>query len=218
MVTADFVLHAYDTRVVFDPKKEKVIQWEAHFIDEHVIVETAASRYTLPKEWYIKSDGEKYDGTMSIYLYEFEPGDDINFLNSSIFTEAQGYIGHQMITFGMPFVVFRDDSGSRIYLPESASWEIIYLPETKVSFVQREELTEEQIQHLLEISSKPGYPITNDFTKGSTMFQGLPSFWNLDQRTGIWYDTGMKLMDDRGTIQAPIYTTKDSTYNPPSWD
>jgi len=217
-LTKDFQIYTYTEKIVTDKKQKKITVWEGNISEWFLTTSTHSSSYAIPMNSFIYFDGKKHNGKVSIYLYEFTPDDDINFLDSSIFTEARWYIWHQLITFGMPFVVFRDDDGNRIYLPESTPWTITYLPKTKVTFIQMQELTPDQITMLRDLSDKWGYPLTNDYTMGSTLFQGLPSFWNLDQRTGIWYDVGMKLLDDIGTIQAPIYTTRDSTPNVRSWE
>lgn len=202
-------MHHYEAKIIIDDTTHKIVSGDAGGKkDGTYTLTTTNSIYTIPFDSFVREDESVYDGKVEIYLYEFQPGTRIDMLNASIFSNARGYIGHQLVSFGMPFLTAHTPDGERLFVPYDAGATIKVFPYTDVTILKAAELTEEQIDELMEVSAQGGYPISSDWTWENNTYINLPTYWQLDQRDGVWLNVGMRLLDRNGTLEAPFFTLK----------
>ncbi len=204
IVTIDTVHHT-----VTDPK-------DIANPDGSFVLNATSSSYQVPAGAIVHADGTPYEGLVDVYLYEFTRDTVPQSLTSlDTFNEVLGYAGNLMQTLGMPYIQFFTPSGEELAVMKShpmlLTYEIAGMQDILDNFYDRPQgpLTQGQLQTLLAASAgDPGFPITSEFLfkNGISTF---PAFWVLDHQRGVWENEGMRLLDARGTMQAPFYTIND---------
>ncbi len=211
MLTSPIVIVTIDTlkHTVTDPK-------DRANPDGSFLLNATSSSYQIPAGAIVHSDGTPYAGVVDVYIYEFTRETVPQSLTSlDTFNEVFGYAGNLMQTLGMPYIQFFAPSGEELAVMKSHPMLLTYkipgMQDMRDNFYNRPQgaLTDDQLQTILAASLiDRGFPITAEFLfqKGISTF---PAFWVLDQHRGVWEDEGIRLLDERGTMQAPFYTIND---------
>ncbi len=117
-----------------------------------------------------------------------------------------------MKTFGMPFVLFLGENGEKIHVLASnpmvikntiAEMEALRTNKDKIY----SPLTDEDMKFLVKKSKElGGYPIDRQFLIDNSILR-FPAWWVFDQNKGIWVNQGVRVIDEKGVIETPFYTT-----------
>jgi hypothetical protein len=184
--------------------------------DGSFVLNATSSSYQIPAGAIVHSNGTPYAGPLDVYIYEFTRDTVPSSLTSlDTFDEVMGYAGNLMQTLGMPYIQFFAPSGEELAVMKSHPMLLTYhipgMQDMLDNFYNRPQgpLTQGQMQTILAVSAgDPGFPITSQFLYQNKILT-FPAFWELDRRKGVWENQGMRLLDIRGTMQAPFYTIND---------
>lgn len=180
--------------------------------DGSFVVKGDLSTYEIPQGAIVHFDGTPYKGKVDVYVYEFSRATVPQSLTTlDTFDQAMGYAGDLMLTFGMPYIQFFAPNGEELHVKSSKPMVLTYtmagfglLRENKDNLPQGP-LTVAQVDKLLSVSHEDGYPITREFLIANKIYT-FPPFWAFDRKKGVWENIGIKLLDEKGTIQALFYT------------
>jgi hypothetical protein len=185
--------------------------------DGSFVLHATSSTYEIPASAIVHTDGTPYAGLVDVYIYEFTRTTVPSSLTTlDTFNSVVGYAGNLMQTLGMPYIQFFTPGGQQLAVmrshPMLLTYKIPGMQDMLDNFYQRPEgpLTQSQLQTILAASAgDPGFPITAEFLYKNNI-STFPAFWILDQSRGVWENSGMRLLDVEGTMQAPFYTINDS--------
>lgn len=184
--------------------------------DGSFVLHATSSTYEIPAGAIVHKDGTPYHGSVDVYIYEFTRDTvPASLVTLDTFNTVIGYAGNLMQTLGMPFIQFFSPSGEELAVLKSRPMLLTYhipgMRDMLTNFYDRPEgpLTQDQLQTIVAASQgDPGFPITADFLYKHEI-STFPAFWVFDNRKGVWENDGMRLLDTKGTMQAPFYTIND---------
>lgn len=82
------------------------------------------SRYSIPFDAIVQN-GKPYRGKLTASVFEFDRTNDSGtLLNSDVFDTVEGFLTSTLITFGMPFVVLKSESGEYLDITSANPMEI----------------------------------------------------------------------------------------------
>lgn len=211
----DFVLNQANEVYTIDTVGNTV-SWRSGTVDaakKEYIIRTNLTEYRIPFGALLSTDGKKYQGKVTVYLFEFDKSTSLDdLLVNDIFDEVAGYAGNLMKTFGMPFVLFLGENGEKIHVLASnpmvikntiAEMEALRTNKDKIY----SPLTDEDMKFLVKKSKElGGYPIDRQFLIDNSILR-FPAWWVFDQNKGIWVNQGVRVIDEKGIIETPFYTT-----------
>lgn len=197
-------------RTVTDPASEARA-------DGSFVLRAPVSTYQIPPGAIVREDGTPYRGVVDVYIYEFTR-DTVpqNLITLDTFDEVMGYAGDLMKSYGMPFIQFFAEDGEQLDVRKTKPMLLTYrVPgmddmKSNIDALSSGPVTDADIETLVAASKgDPGFPITGEFLLRNGL-QSYPPFWVLDRKTGVWENTGIRVLDVAGTIQSPFYTLNDT--------
>lgn len=214
----DIVLGSPITVITIDTKERTVTDpgSEAR-ADGSFVLRAEASTYEIPQGAIVRGDGTPYRGVVDVYIYEFTR-DTVpqNLITLDTFDEVMGYAGDLMKSYGMPFIQFFAANGEQLDVRKTKPMLLTYaVPgmqdmKENIDALPSGPVTDADIETLVAASKgDPGFPVTGEFLLRNGL-QSYPPFWVLDRKTGVWENTGIRVLDVEGTIQAPFYTLNDT--------
>ena len=177
------------------------------FKNNQFTLQTNISKYYIPKDAFVDKNNKKYSGIVKAYLFEFDRENvPQSLLQLDSFSKDKNFLGTSMITFGMPYIIFTKENGERLYVASSNPM----ILETKVPVVAEmykgERLTDDVKKEIIEQSKKGQFYYTlKNINKN---YLPLVPYWCLDQKTGVWENTGFDIKDfKKGILRTKFYTT-----------
>ena len=192
-------------RTVTDPASEARL-------DGSFVLRAESSAYEIPPEAIVRENGMPYKGVVDVYIYEFTR-DTVpqNLITLDTFDRVMGYAGNLMKSYGMPYIQFFTLSGEELDVQKSKPMILTYrVPgmqdmRDNIDDLPSGPLTDAGIQTLVAASAgDSGFPITSEFLVRNGLLS-YPPFWVLDRKSGVWDNTGIRVLDVEGTIQALLY-------------
>ena len=135
--------------------------------------------YTLEPGMFKTSTWEVYSGRMKVYFFDIgEEDGDLNVLNLDVFDAEGNYNGGSMVTHGMPLVKAYDMKGNELSFAKGVigKWKIHN--QTKAVWMD------------LEWVPKNIWLWKKELEKYK-----VPAFWRLNQSSGVWEESKMKILD-----------------------
>jgi len=182
--------------------------------DGSFVLTDGTSTYDIPAGAIVNPDGSPYSGPADVYIYDFTR-DTVpqSLVDLDTFDDVAGYAGNLMQTLGMPYIQFFTPSGQELAVMKSdpmlLTFNIPGWEDMKDNFLDRSEgpLTDAQIQTILAASEADpdGFPITSQFLLDNKI-STFAAFWVFDTKSGVWDNTGARLLNASGTIQVQFYT------------
>ena len=124
------------------------------------VLEVGNSKYTIPNDAFYL-DGKKYRGEIIAHIYEFNKGDvPPSFLNLDAFSSDSGFTGTNMITSGMPYIVFRTKDGKAIHVRKDNPMVLEFRVPSITKLLEEGKITENFFNRSFEFSQKGKYILT----------------------------------------------------------
>jgi len=174
------------------------------------LITTPYTKYTIPFNTIVK-DGVPYQGKLKAMVFEFDRSSGSFLLDADAFDGIEGFASQLFVTYGMPFIIFTADDGSRL---DVMSTNPMYLATTKRESDERTKNPKFQELYTVafnESQKVPGaYPINSKWLFDHGNLQILPAFWVFDRSTGFWDNVGMRFASDNPdapyNVESPFYT------------
>lgn len=177
------------------------------FKDNKFILKTNTSTYYIPRASFVDKNGNVYKGEIEAYLFDFDRYNaPQSLLSLDSFSSDKNFLGTSMITFGMPYIIFRTPDGERIDIKKSNPMILETKSEILKSMFNSPKLSEDVRKEIIKNSQKGEYYYT--VNRIIDEYAYLIPFWVLDQRTGVWENTGIDIVNgDEGIQRSIFYTT-----------
>jgi len=149
-------------------------------------------------------------------VFEFNRASGATLLDADSFDSIEGFASSLFVTYGMPYIIFIGDDGSRL---DVLSTNPMYIATTlrERDDIMRTPLFDKLYEMAYDESRKDAskYPIDNGWLFDHGNLRILPPWWVLDRSTGFWDNVGMRFAttnpESPYNIEAPFYTIRVGT-------
>ena len=92
------------------------------------------SKYYIPKNAFVDKNEKPYYGDIYAYVFEFDKDNaPSSLLSLDSFSQDRDFLGTEMITYGMPYIIFRTKDGERIDVKKDNPMVLV----TKVDYLKQ---------------------------------------------------------------------------------
>ena len=179
------------------------------------MIVTPYTKYLIPFDTITK-DRKPYIGKLKALVFEFDRQSSSFLLDADVFDNVQGLASQLLVTYGMPFIIFTAEDGSRLDVlstnpmtiwTTSRSDDLVNWIEYRKDYQAEFALAFEDSQ-----KSKDKYPINSfwEYKHGNKKI--VPLFWVFDRETGYWANSGYTFVPDKYTAPYNIETNFYTVY------
>lgn len=178
-------------------------------------ITTDYTKYIIPFGSIVK-DATPYKGKLKAMVFEFNRASWATLLDADSFDSIEGFASSLFVTYGMPYIIFIADDGSRL---DVLSTNPMYIATTlrERDDVMRTPRFDKLYKMAYDDSKKDSskYPIDNNWLFDHGNLRIMPPWWVLDRSTGFWDNVGMRFATNNPespyNIEAPFYTIRVGT-------
>jgi hypothetical protein len=173
------------------------------------LITTPYTKYSIPFE-SIMQGNVPYRGKLTATVFEFDRSAGNFLLDADAFDDIQGFASSLFVTYGMPFIIFTAEDGTRLDVHNTR-------PMT-VWTTKRDKFESDpaiariyQLGYLASQKAEKGtYPIDVAWLTEAGSYWRVPSWWVFDRKSGYWDNLGMRFLSENPdapyAFEAPFYT------------
>ena len=168
-----------------NPKMLKATSFISTSASTGVIEKTSHYTFQIEPNSFSSFDGKMLTWNIDIYFFDIDGSQtDLNILNLDAFQEETlSYEGWSMVTHGMPLVkAYQGNEELKIVKPIIWKWKILYT--NKMPWIDLEAVPKGVFLWKQELAQ-----------------YHIPSFWVLNQQSGVWVSSKMKIVDTEWNIE-----------------
>jgi hypothetical protein len=178
-------------------------------------ITTDYTKYIIPFGTIVNGT-TPYKGKLKAMVFEFDRASGASLLDADSFDSIEWFASSLFVTYGMPYIVFIADDGSRLDVLSTNPMYIATTLRERDDFMKTARFDKlYQMAYAVSQKDLSQYPITNKWLFDNGNFRIIPPWWVLDRSTGFWDNVGMRFAtanpESPYNIEAPFYTIRVGT-------
>lgn len=150
------------------------------------MITTPYTKYLIPFDAIVQGR-DPYKGKVKALVFEFDRQSSSYLLNADIFDQVGGLISQTLVTYGMPFIIFTAEKGTRLDVLSSRPMTVWTTDraakETENQLLNKETKALFDSAYKLSQNSSDPYPINSLWEYDNGNKKIVPLFWVFDRAT-----------------------------------